>query len=176
MAFVPASAFVDKLGQLTIDARLFLQRLANQATGGTVTSVTASGPVTSSGGATPNIALSVSLSGSNSGDVTLAGTPNYLTIVGQVITRALINLASHVTGRLPFANLTAATAASVLLGRRSGSAGDFEEVAIGAGLSMTSQTLSASVSTDYVVASNGATPPSPADDGAASFIYVAYTP
>jgi hypothetical protein len=42
--------------------------------------------------------------GTNTGDVTLAGTPNYLTIVGQVITRALINLASHVTGILGVAN------------------------------------------------------------------------
>jgi hypothetical protein len=42
--------------------------------------------------------------GTNTGDVTLAGAPNYLTIVGQVITRALINLASHVTGVLGRAN------------------------------------------------------------------------
>jgi len=40
----------------------------------------------------------------NSTDVTLAGTPNYITIIGQVITRALINLTSHVTGILPNAN------------------------------------------------------------------------
>lgn len=40
----------------------------------------------------------------NSTNVSLAGTPNYITIVGQVITRALINLASHVTGILPLAN------------------------------------------------------------------------
>ncbi len=45
-----------------------------------------------------------SSSGTNTGDVTLAGTPNYITIVGQVITRALINLTSHVTGILPVAN------------------------------------------------------------------------
>jgi hypothetical protein len=32
------------------------------------------------------------LSGTNTGDVTLAGTPNYITIAGQVITRALIAL------------------------------------------------------------------------------------
>lgn len=37
----------------------------------------------------------------NSTNVTLAGTPNYITIAGQVITRTLINLASHVTGLLP---------------------------------------------------------------------------
>lgn len=54
------------------------------------------------------------LAGSNSGDVTLAGTPTYLTIVAQVLTRALIDLASHITGRLPFANLTQGSALSVL--------------------------------------------------------------
>jgi hypothetical protein len=43
-------------------------------------------------------------SGTNTGDVSLGGTPNYITIVGQVITRALINLTSHVTGILPIAN------------------------------------------------------------------------
>ncbi len=37
-------------------------------------------------------------------EVSLAGTPNYLTIASQVITRALINLTSHVTGALPIAN------------------------------------------------------------------------
>lgn len=46
--------------------------------------------------------------------VTLAGTPNYITIIGQVITRSLIDLASHITGRLPFANLTQLSAHSVL--------------------------------------------------------------
>lgn len=82
------------------------------------------------------------LAGSNSGDVTLAGTPDYLTLAGQVITRALINLASHVTSRLPFANFIAATTGSVLAGRRSGSAGDFEEVTLGSGLTMTGTVLS----------------------------------
>jgi hypothetical protein len=85
-----------------------------------------------------------SLSGSNSGDVTLAGTPNYLTLVAQVLTRGLINLASHVTGRLPFANLTAATAANRLLGRGSaGGAGDWEEITIGSGLAYSANTLTA---------------------------------
>jgi len=40
----------------------------------------------------------------NSTDVTLAWTPNYITIAWQVITRALINLTSHITGILPIAN------------------------------------------------------------------------
>ena len=53
-------------------------------------------------------------SGTNTWDVTLAWVPNYITIVGQTITRALIDLASHVTGKLPFANLANGTAHSVV--------------------------------------------------------------
>ena len=37
--------------------------------------------------------------------VTLDGTPNYITIVGQVITRALIDLTTDVTGNLPDGNI-----------------------------------------------------------------------
>lgn len=47
------------------------------------------------------------LAGTNSGDVTLAGTPAYLTLANQVITRNQINLtaaSAHVTGTLPVAN------------------------------------------------------------------------
>lgn len=44
------------------------------------------------------------LTWTNSWDVTLAWTPNYITIAWQVITRALINLTSHVTWTLPVAN------------------------------------------------------------------------
>jgi hypothetical protein len=84
------------------------------------------------------------IGGTNTGDVTLAGTPNYLTLVAQVLTRALIDLASHVTGRLPFANLFAATAASRVLVRGSGSGGgDWQEGTLGPGLSLTGTVLSA---------------------------------
>jgi hypothetical protein len=77
--------------------------------------------------------------------VTLAGTPDYFTISGQEITRNAVDLAADVTGDLPLANLTAASAASRLLGRGSASgAGDFQEVDLGTGLTMSGTTLAAS--------------------------------
>ena len=49
--------------------------------------------------------LDVDASGTdNSTDVTLAGTPDYITISGQVITRNSINLTTDVTGDLPVAD------------------------------------------------------------------------
>lgn len=51
-------------------------------------------------------------SGTNTWDVTLAWTPDYITIAGQVITRALVNLASHITWNLPVTNLNSWTWAS----------------------------------------------------------------
>jgi len=86
-----------------------------------------------------------SLSGSNSGDVTLSGTPDYITISGQTITRGLIDLTTDVTGDLPLSNLAQSSAASKLLGRGSASGGgDFEEITLGSGLSMSGTTLSSS--------------------------------
>jgi hypothetical protein len=59
-------------------------------------------------------------SGTNTGDVTLAGTPDYITISGQTITRNAIDLAADVTGTLPVANggtgATTLSANAVLLG------------------------------------------------------------
>lgn len=103
------------------------------------------------------------LAGTNSGDVTLAGTPNYLTIAAQVITRALIDLASHITGRLPLANFVQASGASKILGRGSASGGgDFEELTLGTGISLTGTTLSAAgtgapVGAQYVTLATDAT-------------------
>ena len=50
------------------------------------------------------------LTGTNSGDVTLVGTSDYITISGQEITRNQIDLANDVTGILPSANLDTDTA------------------------------------------------------------------
>ncbi len=70
------------------------------------------GTLVQNSGITVVDAASGTLAGSNSGDVTLAGTPDYITISGQVITRTAVDLAADVTGNLPAANLNSGTAAS----------------------------------------------------------------
>ena len=63
--------------------------------------------------ATARTTLGVDPAGTdNSTDVTLAGALDYLTIVGQVITRNAIDLATDITGDLPVANLNGGTGAS----------------------------------------------------------------
>ena len=64
-------------------------------------------------------------SGTNTGDVTLAGAPGYLTIAGQVITRALIDLTAHVTGKLPLANI-ADVATGTVMYRKTAATGSME--------------------------------------------------
>lgn len=57
--------------------------------------------------------LDVDQAGSdNSTDVSLAGTPDYITISGQVITRNAVDLTADITGNLPVANLNSGTSAS----------------------------------------------------------------
>lgn len=51
-----------------------------------------------------NATISGTTSGTNTGDVTLAGTPDYITISGQVITRGAIDVATDITGVVPVAN------------------------------------------------------------------------
>ena len=50
--------------------------------------------------------------GAGGDPVTLAGTPDYLTIAGQVITRDLVDLDTDVAGDLPVANLNGGTGAT----------------------------------------------------------------
>lgn len=47
------------------------------------------------------------ISGTNTGDITLSGSPTYLTLNGQVLTKNPINLSAETTGILPNANTTA---------------------------------------------------------------------
>jgi hypothetical protein len=62
-------------------------------------------------GATLRTSIGVDAAGTdNSTGVTLAGTPDYITISGQVITRGLIVLTTDVSGVLPEANLPNASA------------------------------------------------------------------
>lgn len=57
-------------------------------------------------GATARTSLGVDVAGTdNSTDVTLAGTPNYITISGQIITRNSVDMAADITGVLPAGNL-----------------------------------------------------------------------
>ena len=63
--------------------------------------------------ATARATLGVDAAGTdNSTAVTLAGTPDYITIVGQVITRNAVDLAADVTGNLPVTNLAGGTGAT----------------------------------------------------------------
>jgi hypothetical protein len=82
------------------------------------------GNLTSIQGQTVTVSGTTTISGTNTGDVTLAGTPDYITISGQVITRGAVDLAADVTGTLPVANGgTGATTlgdAGVLIGNGTG--------------------------------------------------------
>ena len=76
--------------------------LADDVSGTLAISNGGTGATTAAGART---ALGVDPAGTdNSTDVTLAGTPNYLTLSGQQITLGLIDLATDVTGSLPIAN------------------------------------------------------------------------
>lgn len=107
------------------------------------------------------------VSGTNTGDVTLAGAPNYLSITGQVITLAQIDLTSHVTGVLPNANTTATslnTASKIVTRDASGNFAAGTITGALAGNASTATALAASVNINGVAfnGSSGITVPAAA--------------
>ena len=93
---VAPDAALAVTGTAKISTSLDVPKLANLTTNGFVK--------TSGGDGTLSIDSTLSVSGSNTGDVTLAGSLDYITLVGQVLTRNAIDLAADVTGTLPSGN------------------------------------------------------------------------
>ncbi len=94
----------------TLTAPILTTPTLGVATATSVNKVAVTAPATSAtltiaDGATLTASATASVSGTNSGDVALAGTPDYITISGQTITRGAIDLTTDVTGVLPHGNL-----------------------------------------------------------------------
>jgi len=82
------------------------------------------------------------LSGTNTGDVTLAGSLDYLSISGQEITLDSIDLAADVTGNLPLSNIATLNPGTLLGADSTGNPNNpVIEISIGGGLTLSGGVL-----------------------------------
>jgi hypothetical protein len=115
------------------------------------------------------------------GDIIYASDTDTLTTLGVGSANQVLQVNAGATapewGLVAFDNMSPAAAASTLIGRRSGSTGDWEAVTLGSGLSMSSGAVLSATATgsggSWIPSVDGSEPPVFITDGAGVLILVA---
>lgn len=111
--------------------------IKDSAGGGGVTSVTASAPLTSSGGTTPNISISLASSISDG----YLNSTNFNIFNSKISNVTATGLLTSSGGGSP--DISSSMSANKLVGRNPSTSGAFQEITLGSGLTLTGTTLSA---------------------------------